>query len=185
MLQSCKCDPDTVSLPKLAAQEGFCLFFSLLSQSIFYLLALLSSPGVRLSTRDDDDDVNANMDEMEKQGSPSPLIRRDLLGFFLSVFFLILLAGTVVRSCTAGGLDQHCSALPRGRRRHKAQCHGNRIKKHLKTDLLTKSNEHCVGMVTMLALFFSSSLFFFCVLPFFALAIPFSILVGEGGEAIR
>lgn len=64
------------------------ILFALLSQSIFYLLAPLSSPGLQLSTRDDadDDDVNANKDVIEKQGSPSPLIRHDPLGFFFSVF---------------------------------------------------------------------------------------------------
>lgn len=93
------------------------IFFSP-SQSIFYLLA---SPGLQLSTWDEEDDVNANDDVIEKQRSPSPLVRHDLLGFFISFFRssssssgrwreVTLLEDSiniVPRCCVGGGKTKH------------------------------------------------------------------------------
>lgn len=174
LLQSCKCNLNMVFLPKLTAQEG-----SLLLLLLFYFLSChkpsfifwppLSSPGLQLSTRDGDDVT-------EKQGSPSPLIRHDLLGFFISLF---VPRHPTARSRTAGGLDQHRSVTLAWEVENKAQYHGNSIKSTLKLIYLQKQWILC-WLGHHLGAFILLFLCFLCRFVF--LTIPYSILVGEGGR---
>lgn len=203
VLQSCKCDPNMVFLPKLAAQEGFIFFsfpflFCHKASFIFWPCCHHLDCRRRRQTMTMRMTMMLMPTWMSWRNKEAPPPSSDTTCWDFSFLFFSprhILAGTMARSCTAGGLDQRRSALPRGRRANKAQCHGNRIKSTLKLISLQKA----MNIVLIWSPFwgFSSPLLcFFCVLRVFFFCFVFDNPIlhlsacgggggaGVGGEAI-